>query len=170
MKPRIILVTGPPRSGKTTLVMKLIEKLPTARAAGFYTEEIRERGQRKGFKLVSLSGEQSVLSHVDFKSKHRVGKYRVDVEGFERFLEGLSFDSADVAVVDEIGKMEVMSPRFRELIKGLVASEKTVIATIGLKGDAFMQEIRRTPGAKLFTLTPQNRDEVLREVAEPLGE
>ncbi len=170
-KPRIILITGPPRSGKTTLVMKLIGRLPSsAKAAGFYTEEIRERGVRKGFKLVSLGGEQSTLSHVDFKSRHRVGKYRVDVEGFEDFLKGISFGDADVAVIDEIGKMEVMSVRFRELIKELIASEKTVIATIGLKGDAFMEEIRRTPGARLILISPENREAALEEAAGMLGE
>ncbi len=166
MKTRKILVTGPPRSGKTTLVMRLLERLPRGvRAAGFYTEEIRERGERKGFKLVSLAGEESTLSHVDFKSPHRVGKYKVDVEGFERFLEGISFEGAEVAVVDEIGKMESISPRFRQLIKELMASDKTVVATIGLKGDAFMEDVRRTPGATMLSLSPRNREEVLEEIA-----
>ncbi|NIT02688.1 MAG: NTPase, partial [Candidatus Latescibacteria bacterium] len=91
-------ITGPPRSGKTTLVMRLLEKLPEVKAAGFYTEEIRERGERKGFKLISLSGASGVLSHVDIKSSRRVGKYKVDVEGFEKFLSGISFDDADMAV------------------------------------------------------------------------
>jgi nucleoside-triphosphatase len=167
MKTCAILVTGPPRSGKTTLVMRLLERLPQggARAAGFYTEEIRERGARRGFRLVSLAGEESTLSHVDFKGPHRVGKYGVDVEGFERFLAGISFEGADLAVVDEIGKMEVISPRFRELIRRLLASGKALVATIGLGGDAFMEEVRRTPGARVIALSPRNRGEALEEVA-----
>jgi nucleoside-triphosphatase len=116
--------------------MKLLEKLP-ARTAGFYTEEIKEHGTRKGFSLISLSGQRSILSHVDFKGPRRVGKYKVDIEGFNRFLEGINFDEADVVVVDEIGKMEAMSTSFRELITNLMASGKTVIATIALKGDSF---------------------------------
>jgi nucleoside-triphosphatase len=162
--PRIIFITGPPRSGKTTLVMKLLEKLSALKAAGFYTEEIRERGERKGFKLISLSGASGTLSHVDVKSPRRVGKYRVDVEGFENFLSKISFDDADVAVVDEIGKMEVMSPRFRELIEKLIVSDKTLIATIALRGDAFIEGVKKTPGARLFTVTQENRAEVLREI------
>jgi nucleoside-triphosphatase len=162
--PRIILLTGPPRSGKTTLVMRLLEKLPAMKAAGFYTEEIRERGERKGFKLISLSGASGVLSHVDIKSPRRVGKYRVDVEGFENFLNKISFDDAVVAVVDEIGKMEVMSPRFRDLINELIASDKLLLATIALRGDAFVEGVKKTPGARLFTLTQKNRDEVFKEI------
>jgi nucleoside-triphosphatase len=167
--PRLILVTGPPRSGKTTLVMKLIERLPELRAAGFYTGEIRERGQRKGFKLISLSGEQGVLSHVDIQSPHRVGKYRIDLDGFEDFLNKISFDAADVAVIDEIGKMEELSPLFRELIGDLIASDRTVIATIALKGDRFIEGIKKTPGARLFSITRENRDAVLEEIASMLG-
>jgi nucleoside-triphosphatase len=167
-KPRVILITGPPRSGKTTLVMRLLEKLPAVKTAGFYTEEIRERRERKGFKLISLSGASGVLSHVDFKSSRRVGKYRVDVEGFEKFLSGISF-AADIAVVDEIGKMEVMSPRFRELIEELIASDKTLIATIGLKGDAFVEGLKKTPGARLFTISKENRDEALEDSGAAWG-
>ncbi len=163
--PRIILVTGPPRSGKTTLVMRLLEKLPAMKAAGFYTEEIRERGERKGFKLISLSGASGVLSHVDFKSSRRVGKYKVDVEGFENFLSEISFDAADIAVIDEIGKMELFSSEFKELVKKLIASDKTLIATVALKGGGFIEDIKRTPGVKLFSLTQNNRDEVLGEIA-----
>jgi nucleoside-triphosphatase len=165
LKARKILVTGPPRSGKTTLVMRLLERLPGgAGAAGFYTEEIRERGARRGFRLVSLAGEESVLSHVDFGGPHQVGKYGVDVEGFERFLAGISFEGFSLAVMDEIGKMEVLSPRFRELVRRLMASDKTVVATIGLGSHAFMEEVRRTPGARVITLSPNNRDEALEEL------
>ncbi|MGD8351407.1 MAG: nucleoside-triphosphatase, partial [Nitrospirota bacterium] len=84
---------------------------------------------------------------------------------FEWFLAGISFEGADLAVVDEIGKMEVISPRFRELIRRLLASGKALVATIGLGGDAFMEEVRRTPGARVIALSPRNRGEALEEVA-----
>lgn len=158
------MITGPPRSGKTTLVMKLLESIPPARTAGFYTEEIKEHGARKGFSLIGLSGQRSILSHVDFKGPRRVGKYKVDIEGFNRFLEGIHFDEAEVVVMDEIGKMEVMSTSFRELITKLMASGKTVIATIALKGDSFIEGIKKTPGARLFTLRPENRGALLDEI------
>jgi len=164
LRPRVVLITGPPRSGKTTLVMKLLESIPPARTAGLYPEEIKEHGARKGFSLTNLSGHRSVLSHVDIKGPRRVGKYKVDIEGFNRFLEGIHFDGAEVVVVDEIGKMEAMSTRFRELITKLMASGKTVVATIALRGDAFIEGVKKTPGVKLFTLTPENRGALLDEI------
>ena len=44
-----ILLTGPPRVGKTTLIMRVIEKIKNRGIGGFYTEEIREKGVRTGF-------------------------------------------------------------------------------------------------------------------------
>ena len=57
------LITGLPGVGKTTLIKKLSEKLKHLHPAGFYTEEIREAGQRKGFELISLDGKRGLLSH-----------------------------------------------------------------------------------------------------------
>jgi len=62
MNPKVIL-TGRPGCGKTTVIKRVVSKL-TRPAGGFYTEEIRERGTRVGFKLVTLDGEQAVFAHV----------------------------------------------------------------------------------------------------------
>ncbi|MBC7335609.1 MAG: AAA family ATPase, partial [Clostridia bacterium] len=36
---KTILLTGPPGSGKTTVIRRLLELLPAGTVAGFYTEE-----------------------------------------------------------------------------------------------------------------------------------
>jgi nucleoside-triphosphatase len=167
-----ILITGLPGTGKTTLIKKVAARLPDA--VGFYTEEIRERGVRKGFRLVSLgpgilSGKESVLSHVDMKSPHRVGKYRVDVEGFEKFLDRIPLEGASTVVIDEIGRMECLSAVFRTMITELLrAPEKTVVATVALKGTPFIEGLKKTPGARIFEVTKKNRDDLAGEAASLL--
>lgn len=42
---RNMLITGPPGSGKTTVICRLLELLPLGAVAGFYTEEIRDGGK-----------------------------------------------------------------------------------------------------------------------------
>jgi nucleoside-triphosphatase len=164
----VVLITGLPGAGKTTLIKKVARRLPAA--AGFYTEEIRERGARKGFRLVGLDGREGILSHVDIKGPHRVGKYGVDLRGFEGVIETLDLGSSSVIVMDEIGKMECLSPRFRSLLKEVLASaEKTVIATVALRGTPFIEGLKKATGAMTLVLTRENRDalegHVLRLVA-----
>jgi nucleoside-triphosphatase len=81
--PKNVLLTGPPGCGKTTALRRLIERLADLRLAGFYTQEVRERGQRVGFEAVSLSGRRALLAHVRSRSPHRVGRYGVEPERLE---------------------------------------------------------------------------------------
>ncbi len=168
MKKNNILITGLPGVGKTTLITKLAEALKTLNPAGFYTTEIREVGVRKGFKLTSLDGREGVLSHVDIKSRARVGKYRVDIPGFETFLDTIDFlnQATGLIIIDEIGKMECLSDRFKSLLGKILDSDMPVIATIALKGGDIIAEIKRRPDVTLFNLTTQNRESLLSAITE----
>lgn len=161
-----ILITGLPGTGKTTLIKKLSGGLKDFKPVGFYTSEIREKGVRKGFELVSLDGRKGLLSHVDIKSPYRVGKYRVDVKGFEDFLDSISFLSheTNLIFIDEIGKMECFSGKFKILLKGILDSEKFVIATIAIKGSGIISDIKTRDGVMLFEMTQSNRDYILSEI------
>jgi energy-coupling factor transporter ATP-binding protein EcfA2 len=85
MMGRTLLLTGRPGVGKTTLI-KTIAKALEARAGGFYTEEIRGPGGRKGFRLVTLDGQEAIMAHKDLREvgRPRVGRYGVDVQVIER--------------------------------------------------------------------------------------
>lgn len=148
------LVTGPPGSGKTTFIVKLAGQLKNRGVAGFFTKEIRKSGSRKGFELESLTGNKSILAHTDIKSRHRVGKYRVDVEEFDKFLDNIPFFDARtrLVIIDEIGKMEVLSDKFIRIVELLLESDKTVIATIAQRGGGFLEKVRSRQDAELFTI------------------
>jgi len=161
-----ILITGLPGVGKTTLVKKLSEELKHLRPAGFYTAEIREEGERKGFELISLDGKRGLLSHKNIKSPFRVGQYRVDIESFENFLDSIPFFDPPnrLIIIDEIGKMECLSEPFKNLLKKIFDSGKLVIATIALKGSGLIAEIKERHDTKLFEMTKYNRDSLLLEI------
>ncbi len=161
-----ILITGLPGVGKTTLIKTICEALKELHPAGFYTEEIREEGIRKGFELISFNGRTGLLSHIDIRSPYRVGKYKVDIERFEDFLASIPFldPSTHLIVIDEIGKMECYSEKFKELLREILDSEKWMISTIALKGSGLIEQIKRRQDIKLFELTRRNRNSLLTEI------
>jgi nucleoside-triphosphatase len=161
-----ILITGTPGIGKTTLIKKLSKELGNFHPVGFYTEEIREKGIRKGFELVSLDGRKGLFSHTDIKSPYRVGKYRVNVRSFEDFLDSIPFfdQTSRLIIIDEVGKMECLSTKFKKLIKEILDSEKLVIATIALRGSGLIAEIKKRDDVKLFEMTQGDRDSLLLKI------
>ena len=155
-----ILITGLPGSGKTTLFRRLVEKLKHLNPVGFYTAEIRKGGTRRGFRLNGLDGRTGVLAHVEFRTGHRVGKYGVDVNGFEDFLNAVPLldPESGPVMIDEIGKMECLSNRFSEIMKDILDSDKQLIATIAQKGGGLIADLKNRSGARLFTLSRENQD------------
>ncbi len=171
--PTKIVLTGPPGCGKTTAVVKIVDALDKRlRMAGFYTEEIRAAGTRKGFRWQRLDGRTGTLAHVAIKGPHRVSKYGVDIEGFEQDAVSVLDPTArgvDLFVVDEIGKMECFSGRFVEAIRRLLDSDRSVLATVAQKGSGLIREVKSRPGIQLLHLSPANRNEVTRQVIETLA-
>ncbi|MBU0687629.1 MAG: NTPase [Candidatus Margulisbacteria bacterium] len=162
-----ILLRGVPGCGKTTLIKEIIGRLGNVNAQGFYTSEIREDGERKGFKITTLNGDESILSHVDFKGPHKVGKYTVNEEN----LEDVGADAlikaqrdADVIVIDEIGKMELFSELVKLSIVEALASSKIVLGTIMSKKDEFADKIKDREDTIIIEVTKENRDKLTDEI------
>jgi nucleoside-triphosphatase len=136
-------------------------------ACGFITRELRQSGRRVGFEIKTLAGESGVLAHTDIKSRHRVGRYGVDVRAFEEIALPV-IDPAEIdarfIVIDEVGKMECFSSHFRQVVLKALESERVVLATIALRGDAFIEGVKTRPDVTLLRITRQNRDESLNQV------
>jgi len=167
-----ILLTGLPGCGKTTAVMQIIANLDSERVAGFYTQEIRQNDTRKGFRWTSLDGATGILAHVDIRGPFRVGKYGVDVRGFEKSVVPiLDIEQADAElfVIDEIGKMECFSEKFVTVVRRLFASDRSVLATVAQKGGGLISEVKNYPHTRLFNLTRQGRDSTVAEILQILS-
>ena len=161
-----ILITGAPGVGKTTLIKHLSQIVSSRRQAGFFTEEIREDGVRKGFMLVSLDGKRRTLAHTEINNRYRVGKYGVDIEGFERFLENIDLinPTAELLIIDEIGKMECMSGRFKYLLQAALDSPIPLVATIALKGGGIFEQIKERSDSVLLEITRTNRESLISKI------
>lgn len=168
-----IVLTSAPGIGKTTAIRAVLKRLSGIRCAGFYTEEVRERGERKGFKICALDGREGMLASVTKKHGPRVGRYTVHVEEFEEIALG-SLDPgrspADLYVIDEIGKMELKSEKFRDLIADLFARSCHLLATVPKRGDGLVEEIKRRKDIELIEVTRENRDRLPEAVARKIIE
>lgn len=143
-----VLVTGPPGAGKTTLALRVVDALRERgeQAAGFTTAEIRRGGRRTGFVVTGLGGLERTLA-VRGGPGPRVGSYGVDLEAFEEValleLEN-GLELGQTLVIDEIGKMELLSSRFRDLLPRCFAAP-CVLATIQAHRHPLTDKLKRRP-------------------------
>jgi nucleoside-triphosphatase len=144
--PCTLLLTGPPVVGKTTVVRRVAAQLEMRQLRGFYTEEIREGGERRGFRLRGFQGQERVIAHSAFPKRHRVGKYGVDVAAMD---DAAALLAPDLAARGFVSAMRV-----------LLAGRTPVVATVALHGAGFIAEAKRLPEALLWEVTPAIRDEL----------
>lgn len=163
---RVYLLTGQPGTGKTSLIKRAVAGME-GKAGGFYTEEIRSHGVRQGFRLITLGGQDTILSHIDIDSPYRVSKYGVDIDG----LDGVGVSAlrravqqCDLVVIDEIGKMELFSANFRQTVSQIIVSGKMVLGTIMLSPHPWADNIKRQPQVNLVTVTRDNHRQVLEKL------
>jgi len=165
-----ILLTGRPGCGKTTLVKRVLTKLAVS-ACGFYTEEIRKCGDRVGFKIVTLAGEEAVLAHVDFKTTQRVGKYGLDLSALQAGIEAIrvAIHAQQFVVIDEIGPMELRSRAFRDVVNEAFNSPKaSILATISARSFPFTDAIKKRPDVALIEVRSANREQLVFELSQQL--
>ncbi len=165
-------MTGQPGTGKTALIKEALART-RVKGGGFYTEEIRTKAIRQGFRIVTLDGREAILAHVNISNPYQVGKYKVDTGALDRV--GVSavqqaLQESDLVVIDEIGKMELLSPQFKEVVTQAIDSGKKVLGTIMLNPQLFADQIKRHPEVEVLLVTRNNRPQVMKKVLDWLAE
>ena len=169
--PTRLLLEARPGAGKTTAFSRLAELLRESGVdvAGFTTEELRESGRRVGFMVESVDGAQETLAHVELPGPPRVGRYGVDLEAFERVaLPALDAPPGAVVLIDEIGKMELASQRFRSSVEQLFDGPNALAATLQVARNPFTAALKRRPDVELIRLTAANRNELPKQLVDRL--
>ncbi|XP_022740867.1 cancer-related nucleoside-triphosphatase [Durio zibethinus] len=180
---KCFLVTGPPGVGKTTLIMRIYETLklsnPNLKLQGFYSQEIRQGGERVGFEVVTLDGRRgrlacSILPSPEARQWPAVGKYKVDIASFEAVaLPELKVrEDTDLFIIDEVGKMELYSSYFFPAILNILQSNIPLLATVPIpkfgKDIPAVVRLKNHPGATIFTLDQSNRDAMKEQIYSQL--
>jgi nucleoside-triphosphatase len=164
-----LLITGYPRFGKTTLIKKILQnRFKDQNAGGFITEEFRKKGERIGFHILTIpEGKKGLLAQKGISSPHHVGRYGVNIHlleelGCPAILQAKT--SKTLVIVDEIGKMELFSEKFRTILIDALNSPQKVLATIMERSNSFADMIKKRPDTRLINLARENFEEVYHEV------
>ncbi|UCG36427.1 MAG: NTPase [Candidatus Bathyarchaeota archaeon] len=173
---RVILVTGRPRTGKTTILLRAANELIMKgyKLGGMVSREIIQGGVRVGFQLVDFgSGERGWLARVGGSSGPKIGKYKVNLTDLE--LIGAKAimhakEGADIVLVDEIGPMELLSEAFRLAVKDVIDGEKPVLGTIHHRAQhTLIQTIKLRGDTEIIEVTPINRTEIPRVIVDKIN-
>lgn len=164
-----IFLTGAPSSGKTTVIKKVIAKLPFP-ANGFYTEEERRSGKRTGFVLHSLDGKKGYLAHQDISSQFHIRRYGVSIDNIEEIaIPSIRPVDNHIIILDEIGKMECFSPKFIEAARKALDSPNIVVGTITLGGSEAIVDIKNRNDITIIEVTPENRDQLPEQIVADIA-
>lgn len=177
-------ITGMPNVGKTQTLVKVIEFLQGSgyTVEGMVTEPILEKEKRVGFYIRDWqTDEKEVFAHVDFDSKDKVGDYGVDLSilekiGVSAIEKAIADDDVDIIIIDEIGKMEMLSERFCEVVIEALDSDKPIMVTLHKKSRTpLLQDVRRRDDIRILEVTPVNRnllpyklEKIMKEKLPPL--
>ena len=171
--PNNFLITGPPGSGKTSVVEGAIEVLKRRgfKAGGLYCPEIREGGVRLGFKIIDLmTGEERILAHVDQPTGPQVSKYRVNVKNVDEMSEAAiqrALGEADFIVIDEIAPMEIHSEGFKRAVQAALDSDKPLLAVVHQRTTTgFIGDVKVRGDMKIFEVIPSSRGKLSGQLAE----
>ncbi len=168
--PKNMLITGYPGVGKTTIINKIIKELSCS-IGGFYTHEMREKGTRIGFYITDFDGNQMVMASDKSNSPYRVNKYGVNIDAFEKIgipAMERAMKNADLIVIDEIGRMEMFSPKFCNMLRTVFDSEKPLLATIKKIDCELTKELKQRKDVIIFEVTANNRDTILSKILEAI--
>jgi nucleoside-triphosphatase len=163
-----IFVTGPPSSGKTTVIKKVIQML-TVPAKGFYTEEERINNKRVGFLMRTLDGKKGYLAHQDISSEYHIRRYGVSMANIDSIaIPAITPNGEQVIILDEIGKMECFSQKFIAAAKQALDSPSIVVGTITLGGSGFILEVKQRSDIEIMEVTLENRDSLPEVIVKKL--
>ena len=166
-----LFLTGPPQSGKTTLIREATRRA-TMPAGGFYTEDVRKGGRRVGFDLITLDGERLPLARVGFPSCYRLRDYGVDLEVMEQVgvpavQEALA--AGKLAIIDEVGWMEMFSASFQKAVRQGIEAGSLILGSVTPRPHPLADWVRRHHNVRLVSVSRERHDELLQEILQWIG-
>ena len=165
-----IFITGNPGCGKTTLIKEIVLhfKEKDIPLSGFITEEVRKGNTRIGFGIQDLKTlEKKVFASIENVTQYRFGKYYLDLSNFES-IALKAFQGENFVLIDEIGKMEFYSVKFKDLLIENLEKDINIIAALHRD---FVVDFKKY--GKVFYLTRESfektKEEILKIISQKIS-
>ena len=168
---RLILILGPSKVGKTTVVQKVMA-LSKRRFGGFFTLANQEAKERD-FKLITVLGREKGVPDPSHKlmspcAIENVTTFNIDeLEG--RGLEALhqALKLSEVIVIDELSSLQLHSSHFKKLFEELLASKSILIVT-GAEDNDYIENLKAREDSEVFQITAESRCTIPEKISEHL--
>ena len=183
-----ILLTGQPKAGKSYTLSKLIEsfqKNKNIKIKGMLTNELTFAGTRVGIKIKDIKKEEEELFAIKFFKNDKynpsnlktLGNYQIDTEALDRIALPIfnNLENCNLLIIDEIGRMELESEKFKKEIEKVFNISKSenfvILATVPIKDDVnFVEELKNRNDTELIELSRENRDDVFKNIFNKINE
>lgn len=169
-----ILIGGDSGAGKSYLIRRLLE-LTDLKISGFMTELDRLHRDEGGmFPLYiypasmrpedRIKSAENLLGSCAGRDRHKAYTARFDELATKMVKEA---EPEDLLVMDELGFLEAEAMNFREAVIKAFDRKGPIIAVVKERYDVpFLNEIRALPGTELYTVTPDNREQLFEALAK----
>ena len=168
-KPMHTMIVGGQGVGKSTLIRRVLEQLEVS-LCGYRT---RKEDDLADPELGSPIYLYEVGAPVKQTRENQVGyckdqKPEVYPEVFDQFaskLQQMKHQDKELILMDELGTMEARGKEFCPAVLGLLDEATPILAAVKDKYHPFLEQVRNHPNCQCFTITRENRDELVEEVA-----
>lgn len=135
-----IFLTAPPNTGKSTVIEAVSEyfilKYGANNVNGMIAREILNKGERIGFICVDPSGcSEQFMFQSDVPFENIIGSnYTVSIDVLDNFIvpelkKSLNSNNL-LTYIDEIGRAQIKSPAFIDVVREILSSSKNTLASI----------------------------------------
>ncbi len=161
-----ILLCGDINSGKSTMIQRLVTDLGEA-PRGYIT--VRRPADSDGVSRVYL---YDIASPPERLEDAQV-IMKISPDGIERYPEYMDSLAAaylsdipegSLVVLDELGTLESASPLFQREVMRILSGNYRVLASVKAQNTEFLRAVRAHPDCELYIITPENRNDLYRQL------
>lgn len=163
-----LLLAGAPRSGKSTLIRRLVDCFPGNAGGIMVTELLGPDRRRCGFEVQivwrSAGGtlqivERAVLALEGPGPGLKAGRYCVSPEALALTVKAIdaAMHEGGLVIIDEIGPLQLVSAEFQDAVLRCLDGPGHLLATLAQSQDPFLEKLRTRPGLRVVEVTRHNR-------------